>query len=368
MTLITAPTRGDATDLFLGLTPDAVLAALQAEGIRCTPLCWPLNSYENRVVEVERADEARTHLVAKFYRPLRWSAAQIREEHALLQTLEAEEVPVVAPIAFPGGGTLRTLAVADGADEIHFALFPRFGGRAPEEVSDAMAERLGALCARIHVVGRRAPFEARLQLGGTSMGSPAIARLRAAQVVPAPLARRFFEAADAVVARCDADLAGVALQRIHGDFHLGNLIERDETLFALDFDDALMGPAVQDLWMLLPGRDLDTRRRRALFLRGYDRFAAFDSTTLRLIEPLRALRQLHFCGWLSARWHDPIFPQTWPQFAEMSFWQGAVDGLQEALELADAPLETLVADVDGDAVAGAAEGPTNADFFWDWEG
>ncbi len=357
-----------ATDLFLGLTPDRILAALQAEGVRCTPVCWPLNSYENRVSEIEQADDARTRLVAKFYRPLRWDRAQILEEHAFLAELHAEEVPVVPALPFPGGGTLRTLSVDGGAAEVHFALFPRFGGRAPEEVDDAMAERLGALCARIHVVGRRRPFSARGRLDGERFGAPALQQLRSCPQVPIGLRARLVAAGEAVVARCNADLADVPMQRIHGDFHLGNLIERDGMLHALDFDDAVTGPAVQDLWMLLPGRDADTRRRRALFLRGYDRFAAFDLETLRLIEPLRGLRQLHFCGWLAARWHDPIFPQTWPQFTESAFWQGAVDGLEEALDLADAPLHTLLGEAsEGDAATGE-DGPTNADFFWDWEG
>ncbi len=351
-----------AADLFLGLTPDAVLAAIEASGLRCTSVCWPLNSYENRVMEVELADEARTRLVTKFYRPQRWSQAQILEEHALLAELHADEVPVVPALTFPDGGTLRQIAVAGGADVVWFCLFPRFGGRAPEEVDDALATRLGALCARIHVVGARKPFAARQQLSGATYGGAPLSVLEASGRVPTPLRRRFFTAANALIVVTDEWLQGTAMQRIHGDFHLGNLIQRDNILYALDFDDALTGPPVQDLWMLLPGRDVDTVRRRELFLQSYEQFRPFDRTSLRLIEPLRGLRLVHFCGWLAARWHDPIFPQTWPQFATDAFWHETTDTLEEALDLTWAAPDTAV-------VAPQVDVPeaTNADFFWDWE-
>ena len=353
---------GTAADLFLGLTPDAVLAAIEASGLRCTSVCWPLNSYENRVMEVELADAARTRLVAKFYRPQRWTQAQILEEHAFLAELHAAEVPVVPALAFPDGGTLRQIAVPGGADVVWFCLFPRFGGRAPEEVDDAMAARLGALCARIHVVGAGRPFLARLRLSGATFGTGPLALLDASGRIPGPLRRRFLVAANALSVVTDEWLQDTPMQRIHGDFHLGNLILRDNVLHALDFDDALTGPPVQDLWMLLPGRDADTLRRRELFLQSYEQFRPFDRTSLRLIEPLRGLRLVHFCAWLAARWHDPIFPQTWPQFTSDAFWHETTDALEEALDLAWTPVESI-------AVAPQVElaEATNADFFWDWE-
>lgn len=358
-----------ASDLFLGLTPDMVLAAIEAAGLRCTSVCWPLNSYENRVMEVELADDARTRLVTKFYRPLRWSPAQILEEHAFLAALVADEVPVIAPLAFPDGGTLRQVAVPGGADAISFCLFPRVGGRAPEEVDDALAQRLGALCGRIHAVGARAPFAARMTLSGRSYGGPALALLEGSGRVPASLRTRFLDAGAELIAEVDAALRTVAVSRIHGDFHLGNLIERDGMLHALDFDDAITGPPVQDLWMLLPGRDADTLRRRALFLESYAQFRAFDEATLRLIEPLRGLRLLHFCGWLAARWHDPIFVQTWPQFETEAFWNETTLSMEEALDLAASGPEAAASANPVGPGAGAGEGElTNADFFWDWEG
>lgn len=351
-----------AADLFLGLTPEAVLAAIEAAGLRCTSLCWPLNSYENRVMEIELADAARTRLVTKFYRPQRWSEAQILEEHAFLAQLQEQEVPVVAALPFPDGGTLRQVAVAGGAEVVWFCLFPRFGGRAPEEVSDALAARLGALCARIHVVGARQPFVARERLDGTSYATTALDVLQASGHVPVALRRAFFHSAQAVISQADAWLRDAPVQRIHGDFHLGNLIYRDNLLYALDFDDARSGPPIQDLWMLLPGRDPDSVRRRELFIQSYEQFRPFDRSTLRLIEPLRGLRLVHFCGWLAARWHDPIFPQTWPQFATDTFWQEAIGSLQEAMERAwDEPAAPAVLTEAEDAEL------SNADFFWDWD-
>jgi Ser/Thr protein kinase RdoA (MazF antagonist) len=190
--------------------------------------------------------------------------------------------------------------------------------------------------------------------------------LLASDRIPTAQRRRFEVAAESLIELVDDWLGGVAMHRIHGDFHLGNLIERDEVLHALDFDDALTGPAVQDLWMLLPGRDVDSVRRRDLFIEAYEQFRPFDRTTLRLIEPLRGLRLVHFCGWLAARWHDPIFPQTWPQFTTDEFWEETTSALEEVIELAWAdPAPTPSATREDDAMEAEA---TNADFFWDWEG
>ena len=158
-------------------------------------------------------------------------------------------------------------------------------------------------------------------------------------------------------------MAGVPTHRVHGDLHLGNLLYRDGLLHVLDFDDLATGPAVQDLWLAIPGRDAHARRQREIFIEAYERFRLFDRSTLRLIEPLRALRVIHFSTWIARRWHDPIFPATWPQFAEEGYWRQETDELERQLAL-------IARDAAGDGAAVAAEEEelTNKDLFWDWEG
>ncbi len=341
----------NATDLFLGLTPDAVLNAIEATGLRCTNACHALNSFENRVYEVELADEARTRRVAKFYRPERWTAAQIREEHAFLAALADDEVPVCNVLALGDGDTVAS------AGHILFCLFERWGGRAPEEIDDELAGRLGALAARIHNVGARLDIKHRRRLDADRT-LEALEWLLSGTLIPTPLRDRYGRAARALVDLLRARLEGVDLQPIHGDLHAGNLILREGVLHVLDFDDMVIGPPVQDLWLLLPGRDVDSRRRRALFLEGYERFRAFDRRTLNLIEPLRGLRFVTYSAWLARRWHDPIFPLTWPQFGGESWWRDAVDDLEDAL----AHVDTAAL---GEVAEEVAVGLDDKDYFWD---
>lgn len=344
-------------DLFFSLTPEKVLDAVEAAGLATNPVCYPLNSFENRVYEVELAD--RTRIVAKFYRPGRWSREQIEEEHVFVEDLAAEEVPVTPVRRFPDGATVHRQG------HIFYSLAERRGGRAPDELSDELAERLGMLVARLHNVGARRDAPHRLRLTADTFIRSSLAWLREHDTVPQRLAGRYFEVAGDIADRTDRLLAELApeVHRLHGDLHLGNLLERDGVLHVLDFDDMLVGPAVQDVWLALPGRDAWARRQREAFLAGYERFRLFDRRTLALIEPFRALRLVHFATWLARRWHDPIFPATWPQFGTDTWWEQELEALEECRRL-------IVAQSDPEAAA--AEQPeeelTNADFFWDWEG
>jgi len=348
-----------ATDLFLGLTPDRVLDAVEAAGLAVRPLCYPLNSFENRVYEVELADRAR--LVAKFYRPGRWTRAQILEEHRFLAELEAEEIPVCAAIPFADGTTLATI------EGIHYALFERRGGRAPDELRDETAHRLGLLVGRLHVVGARRPDADRLPLTSAAYLREDLAWLEQHHVLPAHLEARYARAAHAVADAYDELSEGVATLRLHGDLHLGNVLERDGRLRLLDFDDAMVGPAVQDLWLALPGRDPETLRLREVFLEGYAAFRAFDRSELRLIEPLRGLRMVHYAAWLARRWHDPIFPRNWPHFGTDEAWERETVDLEEQADAVGRVLRGLAPSPAPDEPEDA-EAPTNADLFWDWEG
>jgi Ser/Thr protein kinase RdoA (MazF antagonist) len=343
-------------DLFFSLTPERVLDAVEAAGLATNPVCYPLNSFENRVYEVELAD--KTRIIAKFYRPGRWSEEQIREEHAFVEELDGEEVPVTPVRRFPDGSTVKRQG------HILYSLAERRGGRAPDELSDELVVRLGMLVGRLHAVGARADAPHRLRLTPDVFVRANLAWLGDHGTIPERLAGRYVAAAGEIADRTDALLADLAapVHRLHGDLHLGNLLERDGVLHLLDFDDMVVGPAVQDLWLPLPGRDTWALRQRELFLEGYERFRAFDRASLVLVEPLRALRMVHFATWLARRWHDPIFPVTWPQFGTDAWWQQEVEDLEDQLRRIRRQADPVAA-----AAAADEEELTNADLFWDWE-
>jgi Ser/Thr protein kinase RdoA (MazF antagonist) len=340
------------TDLFLSLTPHKVLEAVEAAGIFCNPVCYPLNSFENRVYEVECED--RTRIIAKFYRPGRWTREQILEEHRFLAELTEAEIPVCPTRPFPDGETLKPI------DHIHYCLFHRTGGRAPDELGEELFERLGRLAARIHNVGAAGACEHRVRLSADTYARADLAWLEERKRIPARLEARYLKAANAIADIADERLRDVEVHRIHGDLHLGNLLVRDGALHVLDFDDMVVGPAVQDLWLLLPGRDEAARREREIFIEAYEQLRRFDRGSLRLIEPLRGLRMIHYAAWLARRWHDPIFPRMFPHFGTDAYWQDEANALEEVLGLVRAE--------DGGAPGGGQvdEGPeSDRKYFWD---
>lgn len=313
------------TDLFLSLTPHKVIEAVEAAGVPCNRVCYPLSSFENRVYEVEREDRSR--VVAKFYRPERWTRAQILEEHRFLDELVEAEIPVCAARPFPEGGTLQQI------DHIAYCLFDRAGGRVPDELDDELAARLGRLVARIHNVGAAGRAEHRVPLTADAYVRVDLAWLEARKVLPARLEKRYFAAAHALADIAERGLSGVDTHRIHGDLHAANLLLRDGVLRALDFDDMMVGPAVQDVWLLFPGRDAETRRLRDAFLDAYEDLREFDHGSLRLVEPLRGMRLIHYAAWLARRWHDPIFPRTFVHFGTEAYWNEQTRDLEDLLEV-----------------------------------
>lgn len=356
------PAPDVTTDLFLALTPERVLDAVEAAGLAVRPLCYPLNSFENRVYEVELADRSR--VVAKFYRPGRWSRARILEEHRFLAELDAEEIPVCPARAFPDGSTVATI------EGIHYTLFDRRGGRAPDELTDATASRLGMLVARLHLVGLRRPEADRPRLTSDEYARGELDWLVAQRVLPQRLETRYLAAGRAICDAYDRAADGVERFRIHGDLHLGNVLERDGQLRLLDFDDSAIGPAVQDVWLALPGRDAYSRALLERFLEGYEQFRRFDRGELALVEPLRGLRMIHYAAWLARRWHDPIFPRHWPHFGSEEAWERETIDLEEQAEaVARAGRDFGFAPAGETEEAASEESElTNKDFFWDWEG
>ncbi len=357
------PRSGGASDEFLELTPEKVLEAVERSGLKTHPVCYPLNSFENRVYEVELSDRSR--IVAKFYRPARWSEAQILEEHQFLDQLVAAEIPVCGVNRLPGGGSI------DCIDGIFFSLWDRRAGRAIDELSLESAHRLGMFVGRMHGVGAEQSFEARPRLDADRYARRQIAFLAENKLIPGGFERRYLRAAEEIADLADRTLAGAEYQRIHGDLHLGNILFRDQELRVLDFDDACSGPPVQDLWLALPGRDPETARLRASFIEGYERFRLFDRASLGWVEVLRGLRLIRYCGWLARRREDPAFKMGWPHFGTEDYWQTETADLEEQLALIRRGTKPEVGPSLGLVHPGGAEETeaelTNKDFFWDWE-
>ena len=333
------------------LTPDVVLNAIETTGVRCDGRLLALNSYENRVYQVGVEDASGASLlVAKFYRPGRWSDAQILEEHEFARELADAEIPVVAPLAFEG----RTLLQAEG---FRLALFPRRGGRAPELEDGNTLEWLGRFIGRIHALGATRAFVHRPSIDIASFGEEPRAFLLASGLIPPELLEPWKQAAALAlegVHHCDARAGKFATLRLHGDCHAGNIMwtpigvrPRFTRLgpdpgfeggpHFVDLDDARTGPAVQDLWMLISG-DRDTMGRQlGHILAGYEDFAEFDDRELNLVEALRTLRLLHYSAWLARRWDDPAFPINFPFFGTQRYWQDRVLELREQIAAMQEP-------------------------------
>ncbi|MFM7848160.1 MAG: serine/threonine protein kinase [Rubrivivax sp.] len=326
------------------LTPDTVLEALDAVGLRGDGRILQLNSYENRVFRLMLEDGGAA--VAKFYRPGRWSDDQILEEHGFTLELAAAEVAVMAPlrlhllpgatngarIAGPGATLLHWQPRDGGAHRI--SVSPWLGGRDPDVESPQAFERLGRLIGRVHAVGATQPFAHRLTLC-PALGLQAIDTLVELQAMDPGQANPWESAARTAmegVARAFERSDSAAL-RLHGDAHRGNLLEREQTLHLVDFDDACNGPAMQDLWLFLDGHDGEGRHRQLqALLRGYEDFMPFDDAQLALIEPLRTLRMLRHSAWVAQRWADPAFPIAFPGFGTPNHWADQTALLNEQID------------------------------------
>lgn len=296
-----------------------------------------LNSYENRVYQVGIEDDKP--VVAKFYRPARWSDAEILEEHAFVAELAAAEVPAVPALLLQG----KTLNQHAG---FRFAVFPRQGGRTPELDTPGVREWLGRFLGRIHAVGGKAPFRKRTKLTKVSRGDTAFKELRGSSFIPDDLLPAWSSVVTQAlegVARCYERAGDVRHLRLHGDCHLGNVLWTDHGEKCgphfVDFDDACTGPAIQDLWMLLSGERQEMVRQFGEIIDGYEQFADFDPREVHLIEALRSLRLIHYSAWIARRWDDPAFPVAFPWFNTTRYWQDRILELREQIALMDeAPL------------------------------
>ncbi len=313
-----------------------MLDAVDAQGYRCDGRLLALNSYENRVYQLWLEDGGV--LVAKFYRPARWSDAALHEEHAYAAELAEREIPVVAPIE-RGGSTLFEHA------GYRFALYPKRPGRTPELDDFDTLTWLGRFVARIHAVGALHPFEHRPALDLETFGHTPLTYVLEHDFVPAELRAAFESVAEDALWRVERayERAGVVRAiRLHGDCHSGNILWTEEGPHFVDLDDARMGPAVQDIWMWLSGDRASQQSQLAAVIEGYREFNDFDAAQLWLVEALRTLRLIHYSGWLAQRWDDPTFPLNFPFFNTQRYWQDQILALREqAAAMDEAPLDLL---------------------------
>ncbi len=315
------------TTPYARLTPDLILDAMDLFGLETSGHMQALNSYENRVYQIGLEDGR--FVVAKFYRPGRWSDAAILEEHEFALELARQEIPVVAPLANEQGETLIYI------EGYRFAVFPRRGGRWPELENEDNQLWLGRFIGRIHAVGSYGAFQARPRFSPQGFGRDNFEWLMESGFIPAELAHNYRAAAESVLSQIEmafAEVPEMRMIRLHGDCHPGNILWTEQGPHFVDLDDCMTGPAMQDLWMLLSGDNRQMAKQLRNILEGYQEFADFDYSQIRLIEALRSLRLIHYSAWLARRWHDPAFPHHFPWFNTPRYWEEQLYTLREQQE------------------------------------
>ncbi len=311
---------GDSeTQFFYELDPNKILSSIDKLGLKTTGRVLTLNSMENRVYEIECYDESESGIksvVAKFYRPGRWSRDQILDEHQFLKDARDGDLNVITPLYF-----LNKTLFQDEETGIFFALFPKKGGRIPDEMNERKLEELGRTLGRLHNIGESKVASNRLTINPDSFGLDNLQILKSTNYLPGEFLGPI---SDFVIKICNLSrplFENVSNIRIHGDCHRSNVIYREtEGAYLVDFDDMLNGPAVQDVWLLVPGDDDYAKEQRMILLCEYESFRDFDYSTLKLIEPLRALRYIHFAAWMAKRYDDPAFKSAFPYFGTDKYW------------------------------------------------
>lgn len=327
---------------FSHITPEIILSAVEKLDVKCTGRIIPLNSLENRVyeVELEIKDESKIKSkyelsrVIKFYRPNRWTKDQILEEHKFIFDLKNQEIPVVSPIVFENGQSLQTIndATRDN-QEIYFAVYPKVGGRIIDEFSDSQIALLGRLIARMHLVARQEKAKHRLTLNPSTYGRANLQYLITSNILPSEITERYSYLVNTICDITDSWIEGVSLQRVHGDFHIGNILWANDECQLVDFDDFVMAPAIQDLWLIVSGRDEWNLKQREVLLNAYSSMINFDFDTIRLIEPFRALRLINFTTWVAKRWEDASFKNIFVDFNSPQYWREQLISLEEVLQI-----------------------------------
>lgn len=316
---------------FQTLHPDTIMDALFEQGIRVDSGLTPLNSYENRVYQFQ--DEDRRRYVVKFYRPQRWSTAQISEEHQFAHELMNDEVPVAAPLEFNG----QTLLTHQG---YCYAIFPSLGGRQFEADNLDQMEWVARYLGRLHQTGRKKVFTHRPSIDVNEYLIEPRKLFEQSALIPSGLKAAFLNATDSLIEAVMAQWhTRFDLLRLHGDCHAGNILWRDGPLF-VDLDDARNGPAVQDLWMLLNGDQAERRMQLETIIEAYEEFSEFNTNEIALIEPLRAMRMVYYLAWLIRRWDDPAFPKNFPWLTGEDYWhRQTLTFIEQVKVLQEPPLQ-----------------------------
>lgn len=322
------------THPFSTLNPDFIMDAIESVGYRCDARILELNSYENRVYQIG-LDDAEP-IIAKFYRPGRWTKEQILEEHTFTTELADHDLSVIPPIQIAGSTLFRY-----GAFEI--ALFERRGGRAPAVDDLDCLEVLGRFIARLHNVGAAGQFQVRPAISIEEYGIDSRSWLLENNFIPEELTEAYASVTTPVLELIQNrfELANASTIRLHADCHMGNVLWREDSPHFVDFDDARTGPAIQDLWMLLSGDEQSQSIQMSRILKGYRDFRDFDTAQLLLIEPLRTLRMMYHAAWLARRWDDPAFPRAFPFFNTQRYWSEHILELREQWAAIESPALTV---------------------------
>ena len=322
-----------STEFFYELTPELVLHSMDQLGFKTNGRLMTLNSMENRVydLEIDNHEEyeiPNTFIVTKFYRPGRWSVDQITDEHQFLFDLQEADIPVIAPLRINGKSVFT-----DPKTNLHFCVFPKMGGRAPDELTLVDANRLGSLLARVHNIGATKTAEHRLTFTAENFIKKNAQMILAENIMPLHLEKKYQALTEELFSIINESIKDLPLFRIHGDCHMGNIIQRHDTFTMLDFDDFVTGPAIQDLWLLAPRNDQEGLQIREQLLDGYLQFRDINPSDFNLLECMRTMRLIHYQAWLTKRRNDPTFQHHFGDIEAESRWERHLHDLQEQREL-----------------------------------
>lgn len=322
----------EKTKFFDNLTPDEVLNSIEALGHTVTGRQTPMASMENRVYEIEIDNEdakhvSETFLIAKYYRPGRWSKEQIQDEHNFLFDLQDQEIQVIAPKKYSEESIFET------PNGLYYAVFPKMGGRACDEWTDDLLEQMGRLLGRLHNIGKSKVADHRLKLDIETFGEKNLDLISNSGFMPLEFESQYSKIANDIFQASLEFFENINYQRVHGDCHHGNILLNEGRPFLIDFDDMSTGPAVQDIWMTIPGRDQESIIQRSLLIEAYEQMNSFNPRELKLIEPLRALRIIHFSAWIGHRYEDQSFKRAFPSYGTHQYWEQEMAQLREQLRL-----------------------------------